>query len=212
VDRKQTIKALPTKYNGVWFRSRLEARWAVYFNYFGIEWEYEFQGFKLPSGCYLPDFWLPQVNLWAEVKPSKLTKSEELKVEELVLGTEKSCLLLIGSPKATATPLVEPLSLYAHYDDYEEEHMITIQYSSDLNDPVGSVEHSVDSLEFNKDRYEPGNLFGSGLTLITDVVISDEKLDENRFYHSTGLNFTDNLDGFFMGVEEAVSAALSARF
>lgn len=35
------IKAHPTKYNGVHFRSRLEARWAAFFDLAGWEWEYE---------------------------------------------------------------------------------------------------------------------------------------------------------------------------
>lgn len=36
--------ALTTRYAGCRFRSRLEARWAVFFDHLGIEWEYEPQG------------------------------------------------------------------------------------------------------------------------------------------------------------------------
>lgn len=51
------IKAIETYYNGYRFRSRLEARWAVFFDTLGVSYEYEPQGFKLPNGmCYLPDF------------------------------------------------------------------------------------------------------------------------------------------------------------
>ena len=51
------IKPIETFYKGYRFRSRLEARWAVFFDSLGIEWEYEPEGFQLPSGaCYLPDF------------------------------------------------------------------------------------------------------------------------------------------------------------
>ena len=35
------IIALPTKYAGIQFRSRLEARWAVFFDALKIKWEYE---------------------------------------------------------------------------------------------------------------------------------------------------------------------------
>ena len=35
------IKAVQTEYNGYKFRSRLEARWAVFFDTLGIEYEYE---------------------------------------------------------------------------------------------------------------------------------------------------------------------------
>jgi hypothetical protein len=51
------VKAIETVYNGYRFRSRLEARWAVFFDALGVEYEYEPEGFELPSGRrYLPDF------------------------------------------------------------------------------------------------------------------------------------------------------------
>jgi hypothetical protein len=53
------VKAIETAYKGYRFRSRLEARWAVFFDALGIVWEYEKEGFELPSGRYLPDFWIP---------------------------------------------------------------------------------------------------------------------------------------------------------
>jgi hypothetical protein len=65
------IRAIETHYDGYKFRSRLEARWAVFFNKVNIEWEYEPQGLELktPAGRirYLPDFWLG-TGQWAEVK------------------------------------------------------------------------------------------------------------------------------------------------
>lgn len=51
------IKAIETIYKGYRFRSRLEARWAVFLDALGVRWEYEPEGFVLPSGRrYLPDF------------------------------------------------------------------------------------------------------------------------------------------------------------
>lgn len=64
------IKAIETRYKGYRFRSRLEARWAVFFDALGIEWEYEKEGFDLGvHGWYLPDFWLPKHGIWIEIKP-----------------------------------------------------------------------------------------------------------------------------------------------
>ena len=52
-----TIKAIQTPYGGRLFRSRLEARWAVIFDYLGIKYEYEEQGYDVGYGIrYLPDF------------------------------------------------------------------------------------------------------------------------------------------------------------
>jgi len=63
------IRAIETRYKGYRFRSRLEARWAVFFEAAGLKWEYEPEGYHLPSGDYLPDFFLPEIQTWIEVKP-----------------------------------------------------------------------------------------------------------------------------------------------
>lgn len=64
------IKAIETKYKGYRFRSRLEARWAVFFDALGVQWEYEKEGYDLgEAGYYLPDFWLPETNSYLEIKP-----------------------------------------------------------------------------------------------------------------------------------------------
>lgn len=56
------IKPIETCYNGYRFRSRLEARWAVFFNAINADWEYEPEGFVLKDGTYyLPDFRLRNV-------------------------------------------------------------------------------------------------------------------------------------------------------
>lgn len=65
------MKAIETRYAGCRFRSRLEARWAVFFDAAGIEWQYEPQGFRFAGRSYLPDFRITDsagVSLWVEVK------------------------------------------------------------------------------------------------------------------------------------------------
>lgn len=63
------IKAIETRYKGYNFRSRLEARYAVFFDALGLKWVYEKEGFDLGEyGLYLPDFWLPELKLWYEIK------------------------------------------------------------------------------------------------------------------------------------------------
>jgi hypothetical protein len=74
MQRTERVRAIETQYAGHRFRSRLEARWAVFFNTLGIKWHYEEEGYELPSGRYLPDFRLEsgaligQSDLWVEVK------------------------------------------------------------------------------------------------------------------------------------------------
>lgn len=67
------IRPIETWYAGVRFRSRLEARWAVFFTRLGLDWEHEPQGFMVGPGgneWYLPDFHLPRLGLYLEVKPA----------------------------------------------------------------------------------------------------------------------------------------------
>lgn len=72
------MKAIETIYKGYRFRSRLEARWAVFFDALGYEWEYEPEGYEMSGGeRYLPDFRVrypgrgpDEVHYeWFEVKP-----------------------------------------------------------------------------------------------------------------------------------------------
>lgn len=67
------ITPIETHYAGCRFRSRLEARWAVFFNHLGIPWDYEPQGYLVGHDRrpYLPDFFLPSERLWVEVKGSE---------------------------------------------------------------------------------------------------------------------------------------------
>lgn len=46
------MKGIPTLYNGILFRSRVEARWAAMFDLLGWHWEYE----PIDLAGYIPDF------------------------------------------------------------------------------------------------------------------------------------------------------------
>ncbi len=104
------VRAIETKYKGCRFRSRLEARWAVFFDALGIKWWYEPEGFHLrfdyerfaeawetdpfirrpdedissqiykqfdgKEYWYLPDFYLPDLHYWLEIKGPNPTREE----------------------------------------------------------------------------------------------------------------------------------------
>ena len=71
------IKPIETHYKGYRFRSRLEARWAVFFDALGIEWEYEKEGYDLGElGWYLPDFWLSRYFCVGEIKPYPMQEDD----------------------------------------------------------------------------------------------------------------------------------------
>lgn len=97
------IKAIETQYKGYRFRSRLEARWAVFFDALDLEWEYEREGFDLGEhGWYLPDFYLPGVDggYWIEVKGDKAAADDKAwgKLMALTEATGTAGLLVYGDP------------------------------------------------------------------------------------------------------------------
>lgn len=93
------VKAIETSYRGYRFRSRLEARWAVFFDELKIGFQYEPEGFELEDGLrYLPDFFIPRIEFFAEVKPVELTKAERHKATLLSKYTKMPVLLLVGPP------------------------------------------------------------------------------------------------------------------
>lgn len=113
------IKPIQTRYAGYLFRSRLEARWAVFFDAIGANWTYEPEGFQLPSGTYyLPDFRILTRNrtLWFEIKPGKDgSKSFEEFIGNCEFGTGGSVLNDIPDPRYVAENF--------HYYDDDRPHM-----------------------------------------------------------------------------------------
>jgi hypothetical protein len=101
-----SVKVLPSIYRGVRFRSRTEARWAIYFDLIGLKWRYEPEGYELPSGNYCPDF--ECVNFFVEVKPNALGRiMESNKFQELARMTGKMVFCVVGAPS------VQPQAAYS---------------------------------------------------------------------------------------------------
>jgi len=112
----EEIKAIETVYKGYRFRSRLEARWAVFFDACGVKWEYEPEGYDLGDGLlYLPDFLLHGVTIghgtyaqncdvYVEVK-GQMTEEDAAKMKRFAqagmpkntCGVSKTALFIVGS-------------------------------------------------------------------------------------------------------------------
>jgi hypothetical protein len=91
------VIARPTVYHGLRFRSELEAGWARTLDHLSIGWEYERHACRLPSGTgYLPDFWLPAIRTFIEVKGNHAERRR--KPEELAEEVDQDVIVLIGWP------------------------------------------------------------------------------------------------------------------
>lgn len=103
----QTLKkipAIPTDYAGQRFRSRLEAKWAAFFDLLGWKWEYE----PVDLAGWIPDFRIQASSpLLVEVKPLDWLSEESAEVQEetqakimkAISGThlQGQSVLLVGS-------------------------------------------------------------------------------------------------------------------
>jgi hypothetical protein len=91
------LRPIETHYKGYRFRSRLEARWAVFFDALGVPYEYEREGFDLGrAGWYLPDFWLPKQHCWIEIKPDRPNPAEDDKAYALAKATQQMVFVFWG--------------------------------------------------------------------------------------------------------------------
>jgi hypothetical protein len=109
--------ALTTVYRGTTFRSRTEARWAVFFDHMGLPWLYEPKTVTLPSGSvYIPDF---LVNYgggnfqWFEVKATEedIPEKDFDKIAEFDANVA-SIYILDGWPR---------FDVFMHPDTYRQE-------------------------------------------------------------------------------------------
>lgn len=105
------VNPIETVYNGYRFRSRTEARWAVFFDTLEIPYQYEVEGFEL-DGCgrYLPDFYLSPIGFdpdepgyyrdgcWVEVKGSSPSQEDIAKVRALCAARQQFGFILVGNP------------------------------------------------------------------------------------------------------------------
>lgn len=93
------LKPKKTRYRGILYRSRLEARWAVFFDLLEVHYVYEPD---IPEVYYIPDFILPHLSIpiYVEIKPQmEGVFSDGYKWTELVKKVKFPLVLLDGLPE-----------------------------------------------------------------------------------------------------------------
>lgn len=97
--KRKPIKVIPTRYSGYLFRSRLEARWAYFFDCMGASWEYEPGTIEVGGDLADLDFWLPVSRRYVEIKPATYTPgSKPLPRQERVMLSLGNASLVAGDP------------------------------------------------------------------------------------------------------------------
>ena len=206
------IQPIQTRAYGHLFRSRVEARWAVFFETLGLKWEYEPEGFLVDDEPYLPDFRIttPQGGvLWVEVKGSHVQsdpKFDRFKkaIEEQArwIGDGSDTViranLVSGSPK-----------------EFLQDHFMCYRCSQFLKEESGYRRYNEDvgSYCFECDMETPG---GSGNAVQFDGFSGCGR----RGFRALGyVPYKGDIvvplvvaEAVELNIEEAVEVAMSARF
>ena len=110
-----TLKAIETIYGGIQFRSRLEARWAAFFDAIGWSWVYE----PFDGDYYIPDFLITGDRpMLVEVRPA-VTKAEyEAQIQTIKVPEWKGDVLILGAspfPKLSSWKCAVPAGLLGEW-------------------------------------------------------------------------------------------------
>lgn len=187
-------KAIQTEYNGFLFRSRLEARWAVFFDACGVNYEYEPEGYRLNNGLlYLPDFLLHDVDgrdggdLFVEVK-GHMTETDAQKI---------NCFVNMGFPDTDTFGKSETATLVVG----------TIPDGDDIDDiirDIGDRAYSSDNItwpyEFNFE------------TIDGDHFAAYPGINKNGYFELFGDDYSYLCDMDEVATEKAYRLARQARF
>jgi len=164
------MRTIETTYRGCRFRSRTEARWAVFFDGLNLRWEYEEEGYILSTaGCYLPDFRLtPPTNetIYCEVNSDgadDFDDQEVGKLREFASASRCKVVLLTGGPDCRAYNQILPNSrpnsfTAAFFRDYEPYIVTVDAYWFQ----VLKLDSSTGRLHFDFDERTMRNSFGRG--------------------------------------------------
>lgn len=145
------IQGIPTRFKGVNFRSRLEAKWAHVFDQFGWEWAYE--PFDLEG--WIPDFLIRckgDADLLVDIKPLSRYTAKPVdiieKMEEAVAASPEWYNLAVLGIEPDREFTIGWLHLGNWWDtaifstpDHHPEYVGICQTASDWTDPI-SGEHT----------------------------------------------------------------------
>jgi len=100
------------EYAGYEMRSHSETRWAALMDSLSIAWLYESRLIQTRHGYYLPDFYLPAVGVFVEVKGPGPTVEEVEKAEDAEAATGIPVIFAYGKPEMLGAELAHGVVAY----------------------------------------------------------------------------------------------------
>lgn len=119
----RNVEAIETEVGGITYRSRTEARWAIFFETLGIDVEYESRHIRLSNGVwYLPDFYIPAFRAWFEVKAGNdaIVTDEAAKARLLSADQRGRRVWLAIGPPSSDVPNILTLEQWAPNTSIED--------------------------------------------------------------------------------------------
>ena len=208
---KMEIKAIETVYNGYKFRSRLEARWAVFFDAAGIRYEYEPEGFEVNiSGeekiMYLPDFYLPDFDVYAEVKPSKQKLYEDGEKISWCIDYNNTPiskgLLILGQ-----IPYWEDFSIYPHFSFFKWDKGVGSYIATIIRDYFGNPHFLI---EYDWDN--EGSPYLPDTKVNNDLILFSEEISLSCFPFFKFRMSDEDVKRASLNIRTAFTKARQARF
>lgn len=92
----KNIKAIPVTYKGIQFRSKLEAKVALFLDECDIPYQYELDSFTDGERGYMPDFYLPRSDAYIEVKGKRPGYEDEILKAISFVGDEIKILIIMS--------------------------------------------------------------------------------------------------------------------
>lgn len=156
----QRCEAIKIFYNGVNYKSKLEGKWAAYFNYLGVGFGYEVEdGFPTTAGVYCPDFFIYKTGWFIEVKasPDLLTEREKEKIgyfETHLPDWANGIIIVYGNPENT-------------YDTWFLRDVLGVERT---DEEVKNAEYTAINTNFYSGSYNP----------VAPVYVIDNPVDSER--------------------------------
>ncbi|MDM7986232.1 MAG: hypothetical protein QUS13_02740 [Smithella sp.] len=199
------VKAIETIYRGYRFRSRLEARWAVFFDALVVPFEYETEGFVLDDGTkYLPDFWLPTLKMWFEAKGELTLVEHEL--------SEDSGLFLRQHEKLYSCPELDLMRRFRSSQPWPVA--LSAGQPGDHRIWFFGWDMSYSSAGEYEDKDAVWCCSRGRVTLKVNITARDREIYSDCLYGDALKHFTDARDhGYTLGpIDKALRLARQARF
>ncbi len=194
------LRPIQTAYNGRLFRSRLEARWAVFFDVCRVRYEYEPEGYRLSNGqLYLPDFLLHDVTF----NHSCYCEGQDLYVEV------KGCMTPEDEQKILCFSGVD--HVFSNGEYHRGVKMTPLYVVGNL--PVGNSINDFEAVVINEGyRWEHKVPFFNFFTVDGDDFPAMPGVGKDGKFHLFGADSCYFSDMDPDATERAYRAALSARF